>query len=578
LTDVPFPLLTAPGLKPQAAGGRILNCYPEKLPATAGKPYGWFRVPGLGVFGTAPSGRFRGGVLVNNLFYGVFGTVVYSWTSAGGAGLALAGNIPGSDQVFAARNNASNPDVVFVSVGNGAFWINGANTVVAYPDLDVGQPNSVVFHKGFFIFTYGNGTTRSSGVNVTAISTLDVATAESKPDTLYRPVPLGNGQLLLCGSTTLEVWGGQNDAGYPFSYVATIPRGILGPAAIAGAEDGFGKGIFLAGDDFRVSRLDQYTCTPISNSDLDTLIERELDKTAIRVGVLNSRGHGFVTVQGAAWCWIFDTTLNTWHERNSYLKNYFRGLYPIQAFGKWLCGDSDGVNLAEFSANVRKELGVNDQQTITITGAPAGGTFTLTFNGQTTAAIAFNATAAQVSTALQGLSRIGSAVDCTGGPLPGAAVSVRFKDALGSRPQPLMTATSSLTGGASPAIAITHPTLGVFGDPIKMRIETGPFGAFPSAVRINDIELYLTKGASDALGHDPDETDADIAISISRNGGQDWSNPRNVKMGRQSITNGRVRSAIWGQAEVQGVRWRFEESAGLDFAFMGADQKQDVLR
>ncbi|QIO34324.1 hypothetical protein [Bradyrhizobium sp. 1(2017)] len=472
MTDVPFPLLSAPGLKPQTAGGRVLNCYPEKLPATAGKPYGWFRVPGLGLFGTAPSGRYRGGVQKDNLFYGVFGTSVYSFSILGGAGTLLPGSIPGIGIVFAARNNAANADVVFVSPGDGAFWINGGGAVVAYPDPNVGQPNSVVFHRGFFIFTYGNGVTRASGVNVTSINTLDVATAESKPDTLYRPVPLGNGQLALCGSSTIEVWGGQNDSGYPFSYIATIPRGIVGPAAIAGAEDGFGKGLFLVGDDFRVSRLDGYACTPISNSDLDTLIEREPIKTAIRVGVFVSRGHGFVSVQGATWCYVFDTTLSTWHERNSWLKNYWRGLYPIQAHGKWMCGDSDSATLCEISANIRYELGT----------------------------------------------------------------------------------------------------------PIRMRIETGPFGSFPQAVRINAIELYLTKGASDATGHDPDETDAEIAISISRNGGQDWSNPRNVKMGQQAITNGRVRAAIWGQAEVQGVRWRFEESAGLDFAFMGADQLQDVLR
>jgi hypothetical protein len=370
------------------------------------------------------------------------------------------------------RNNAANPDVVFVSPGNGAFWINGSNQVVAYPDANVGQPNAVVFHKGFFIFTYGNGRTLASNVNVTAINTLNNATAESKPDTLYRPVPLGNGQLLLCGSSTMEVWGGANDTGYPFSYIATIPRGIAGPAAIAGAEDGFGKGLFIVGDDNRVSSIDGYSCTPISNTDLDTLIEKEPDKTKIRLGVFVSRGHGFLMVQGPAWCWIFDTTLQTWHERRSYLQTYFRGLYPVQAFGKWLMGDSDAANLCEISALVRKDL--------------------------TT--------------------------------------------------------------------------------PIKMLVETGPFGAFPNAVRINSIELYLTKGASDATGRDPDETNVEIAISISRNGGQDWSNPRNVRIGRQAITNGRVRASIWGQAEVQGVRWRFEESAGVDFAFMGADMLADGLR
>lgn len=573
-------MLSSPGLKPQLAGGRLLNTYPEKLPASAGKPYGWFRVPGLRVWGTAPSGRFRGGVLVNNLFYGVFGTAVYSWTSAGGVGTLLTGSLPGSGIVFAARNNKSNPDVVFVSPGDGAFWINGASQVVAYPDLDVGQPNAVVFHRGFFIFTYGDGRTRSSDVNLTDINLNNYAFAESKPDTLYRPVPLGNGQLLLCGSTSLEVWGGAiNDSGYPWSYIATIPRGIVGPAAIAGHEDGFGKGLFLVGDDCRVSRLDDYTCVPISNSDLDTAIERDPNRSAIRVMVFNSRGHGFVVVQGTNWCWVFDTTLNTWHERASYLKNYWRGIYSVQVFGRWLVGDSDAAQLAEVNADVRKELGVNDVQTITITGTPTGGTFTLTFNGQTTAAIAFNATAATVQAALETLGRVGTGnVDGTGGPLPGTPVAIRFKDALGVRPQPVMTASSALTGGSSPAIAIAHTVTGVYGDPIRMRIETGPFGSFPQAVRINGIELYLTKGASDATGLDPQETNVEIAISMSRNGGQDWSNPRNVRIGRQAITNGRVRAAIWGQADVQGVRWRFEESAGVDFAFMGADQQQDVLR
>jgi hypothetical protein len=158
-------------------------------------------------------------------------------------------------------------------------------------------------------------------------------------------------------------------------------------------------------------------------------------------------------------------------------------------------------------------------------------------------------------------------------------MNIRFRNAMGSKPQPSITvASNSLTGGTAPFVLVTHPVVGVLGDPIKMLIETGPFGPFPNTIRINGIELFLTKGASVATGTDPEETDAQIAISISRNGGQDWSNPRNLKIGRQSITNGRVRSGIWGQAEVQGVRWRFEESAGLDFAFMGADQQQDVLR
>jgi Neuraminidase (sialidase) len=50
-------------------------------------------------------------------------------------------------------------------------------------------------------------------------------------------------------------------------------------------------------------------------------------------------------------------------------------------------------------------------------------------------------------------------------------------------------------------------------------------------IRINGIELYLTKGVGIATGTDPLETDPDISISISRDGGQTWSNPRVVKIG-----------------------------------------------
>lgn len=46
---------------------------------------------------------------------------------------------------------------------------------------------------------------------------------------------------------------------------------------------------------------------------------------------------------------------------------------------------------------------VNEKQRIVLAGPPSGGTFTLTFNGETTAAIAYNAAAATVQTALENL-------------------------------------------------------------------------------------------------------------------------------------------------------------------------------
>jgi hypothetical protein len=113
--------------------------------------------------------------------------------------------------------------------------------------------------------------------------------------------------------------------------------------------------------------------------------------------------------------------------------------------------------------------GVNDQQTITITGSPTGGSFTLTFGGQTTSALPWNATAAQVQAALNALSSIGGFSDlamagsvvCTGGPLPGTGIVVTFAGALAGESQSVITHTDSLTGGSSPVVVITHTTSGV---------------------------------------------------------------------------------------------------------------------
>lgn len=108
--------------------------------------------------------------------------------------------------------------------------------------------------------------------------------------------------------------------------------------------------------------------------------------------------------------------------------------------------------------------GNNEVQTITITGTPTGGTFTLTYAGQTTGAIAYNAAAAAIQTALQALTTIGTGnAVVTGGPGPGTPYVVTFTQALGLQDLALMTATSSLTGGTAPAVAVTETTKGVPG-------------------------------------------------------------------------------------------------------------------
>lgn len=102
----------------------------------------------------------------------------------------------------------------------------------------------------------------------------------------------------------------------------------------------------------------------------------------------------------------------------------------------------------------------NEVQTVTITGSPTGGTFTLTYSGQTTSGIAYNATANAVKSALQALSTVGNGnVAVTGS--AGGPYTVTFQGDLAGINAAAMTASGAgLTGGSSPAVNVATATAG----------------------------------------------------------------------------------------------------------------------
>lgn len=103
----------------------------------------------------------------------------------------------------------------------------------------------------------------------------------------------------------------------------------------------------------------------------------------------------------------------------------------------------------------------NAIQRLSITGSPTGGTFTITFDGQTTGAIAFDASAIDVLSALEALSNITIGdVKVTGGDLPSEYIDIEFRGQYANTSVDLMTTTDSLTGGSSPASSIAHQITG----------------------------------------------------------------------------------------------------------------------
>lgn len=135
----------------------------------------------------------------------------------------------------------------------------------------------------------------------------------------------------------------------------------------------------------------------------------------------------------------------------------------------------------------------DEVQQFDLVGATAG-TFTITFDGETTAAIAFNATAADVQAALEALSNIDPGdVAASGGPLPGTAVVLAFGGQYAGENVPEIT----IDGGGLTGATVTISTTTEGGSAVSDGREVCA-GLLFSSVKVPDTS-DPTKDASGAL-------------------------------------------------------------------------------
>ena len=110
----------------------------------------------------------------------------------------------------------------------------------------------------------------------------------------------------------------------------------------------------------------------------------------------------------------------------------------------WTAEDSRGTGLGWHATIAATDFTTDDVQRVDV-GSSTAGDFTLTYDGQTTASIAFDASAAIVETAIEALSNV-TAATVTGTGATSTPWIIRFDTDSG---QNIMTATDSLTGGSS---------------------------------------------------------------------------------------------------------------------------------
>lgn len=370
MTAIPFPRTSAPGQRPHESAGRLINAFHEPLASGASSKDSWRRAPGFKAFATSARTGFRGGILNGNDLYTAWGSRVTRFNSAGTETDVAA--LSGTKKVFWAVNNKSpTPDIVVVDPDNGAFVVT-STTVSSYPDADLPAVNSVDFQDGYFFFTTGDGRCFASALNDTAINALDEVGAQGRRDGLIRVVAFSD--LYLCGTLSIEVYHDTAEAtGFPYSRVTVIPKGLLGPYAISGFEDGMGKGILFVGDDKRVYALNGYSQQAISTPDVDRAIASFMDDGGdvnnIEMFPYSIRGHSCVVVKSPRWTWVFDLDTLHWHERQSYGLLNWRATRSLFAFNKWICGDDGSTSkLVEISGSTGNEAG--DPLAFTVESGP----------------------------------------------------------------------------------------------------------------------------------------------------------------------------------------------------------------
>ena len=136
--------------------------------------------------------------------------------------------------------------------------------------------------------------------------------------------------------------------------------------------------------------------------------------------------------------------------------------------------------------------GANEVQTMTITGIPTGGTFTLGFRGQVTTALNVISTgapitAAALQTALQALPTIGAGNATVSGTftgttsITGGSLVITFASGLAGSNLPAITqVTNSMIGGTSPTSVFTETTRGGYTEVTPRPIFAGQVGVYLS--------------------------------------------------------------------------------------------------
>lgn len=370
MVAIPFPTTSAPGRRPHESSGRLINACRRNLPAGARAPYVIARAPGIAQWAATGFAGYRGSLLVNSTLYTAMSGEVVSFAAGSltsGGSPTTVGALAGTSKVTWARNNKSpTPDVIVVDPANGPFVVTSGSVTAYNASGNLPAVNSVSFLDGYLLFTVGDGRAFASDLNATTVNPLNFTLCDAHPGGLIRGIAFGQ-EWWAWGPKHCEVFSDTaNPTAFPFSRVTVIPRGLMNAFTITGFEEGIGKGIVLLGDDGIVYALNGYMPEKISTPDVDAAVTSYLEgggnSASLEMFSFVVDGHSRVALNSPSFTWVYDLDTLDWFERQSWnatiLASPWRATGPtVNAFGAWICGDTQSGNLGRITDSVAQEFG-----------------------------------------------------------------------------------------------------------------------------------------------------------------------------------------------------------------------------
>ncbi len=301
-----------------ASAQDLVNLYAEPVPPGGRSEVLVRHTPGLADWGTTSGGKIWAMAIFNGALHSVSGGPTYAVYkhAIAGAGTDLGDLMSGGSVPFTMAKSST--QLVIVAQPE-AYVVSTTGTITHITDADFPDVTSVCYIDGYFIFSKKNSDQYiwSAVLDATSYDALDIASAETVPDGLYRVFEHHNELWLFC-SRSIEIHRSTGDPDQPFARQSggLIEIGTHSGDSVAKV----GDHLCWLGNDNRVYRAEGYQAVPISTHAIEKEIERFGSIVSMQAFGMSYQGHEqyVLTLLGSPGVTlVYDLTTGLWHKRSS---------------------------------------------------------------------------------------------------------------------------------------------------------------------------------------------------------------------------------------------------------------------